>query len=778
GGPYFALGMLGVTLWTLAAGLDYAAIPIPTKVLFAKFETIGYNSAVALFTLFVLSYAGYDDWLNKPWVKIVFTSVPLSNILLAWTNDWHKWFWTEFTVSPFGDNVVVFHHGPGFIWVVMTGYLMTTIMVVNLWKAARRGSELSRRQARFLFGAILLPIFSNLIYLVNIPQISGVDWTSITFSLTGILFLIALYGTQLLDIIPVARHTMIEQMRDCILVLDAQDRILDFNPAAAENFGINRDYLGNPIQTAMARWPEIIELSSLMQNSSAQTTFQHGDQLKVFDMHLTELKDARGQIYGKLIVLSDVTRRYQAEQTLERRLSEIQELHENLQQTQAQLVEQQRALAKLEEREHLGRDLHDGVGQILGYIGMQSSAAQKLLEENDIAGSQISLSKVAEAAQQANRDVRDYILELKDGRVSAGKADFFEALQEYCQHIEQAYQFKIDLRLPETLPDVLASAEVETQLTYILREALHNARKHAGVPQAALIIKVDINMIQAMVEDFGKGMGGTYSGPERRKGRHFGMGIMRSRAEQVGGTLMIDTSPSRGTRITATLPRRLGEDNLARLRILLADDHPLFIDGMRNMLVLGGVEVVGIAKDGIEAQEMTRTLKPDMIVMDIQMPRMNGLEATSKIKAEMPDVKIVILTTSTEEADLFEALRAGASGYLLKGMSPKEFMTLLGEISLGEASFSADMAAKMLEILSRPELQASPTQPRDPLAVLTDRQRDVLSLVAQGLTYKEVGQKLFLSERTVKFHMGEILKRLQLKGRRELMEFTRDKKLE
>jgi two-component system NarL family response regulator len=174
---------------------------------------------------------------------------------------------------------------------------------------------------------------------------------------------------------------------------------------------------------------------------------------------------------------------------------------------------------------------------------------------------------------------------------------------------------------------------------------------------------------------------------------------------------------------------------------------------------------------------MARTLKPDLLIMDINMPRMNGLEATRLIRAEIPDLKIVMLTTSMEEENLFAALQAGAAGYLLKGMSADEFMTLLGEISFGEAIFSSDMAAKMLEIFARPDLQNSPTQPRDQLQILTERQRDVLSLVAQGLTYKEVGAHLFLTERTVKFHMGEILKHLQLKGRRELIELARQKKI-
>jgi len=461
---------------------------------------------------------------------------------------------------------------------------------------------------------------------------------------------------------------------------------------------------------------------------------------------------------------------------LKSELEERKQAETALREAQSQMVEKEQALAALNEREHLARDLHDGIGQMLGYISMQSDLALGQLQKNDTISAQQTLSKLADAAEQANRDVREYILGLKDDAFPAAQQDFFSALEQYCQHAQMEYHFNINMILPKIQPDVLASAEVETQLTYIVREALHNARKHSGASQASLTIDVDDEFVQAIVEDPGKGMGGTYSGPERRKGAHFGMGIMRSRAEEVGGSLYIDTSPVTGTRIIVRLPRRLAGVTFTQLRILLADDHPLFIDGVRNMLMLRGAQVVGIAKDGIEAVELARLLKPDLLIMDLNMPRMNGIEATRSIKAEMADLKIIILTTSMDEENLFAALSAGASGYLLKGMGVDEFMTMLGEVALGEAIFSSDMAAKMLEIFARPELQASPTQARDHLEALSERQRDVLSLVAQGLTYKEVGTHLFLTERTIKFHMAEILKRLQLKGRRELLEFTKRNK--
>lgn len=444
-----------------------------------------------------------------------------------------------------------------------------------------------------------------------------------------------------------------------------------------------------------------------------------------------------------------------------------------LREAQALIAEKEQLLAATKEREHLARDLHDGIGQTLGYMSMQIDLVQGLLQGDRQSGVKQMLSNLGDTARQTNREVREYILGLNKGARPAVQQEFFFTLQEYCRRIRQEYQFGIDLFLPETLPDVLASAAVETQLTYIIREALQNARKHSGSAQASLTIEVGDEFVQAVVEDTGTG----WSGTEHRKGAHFGMGVMRSRAEEVGGTLQVESLPEKGMRITARLPRKLAEENLSRLRILLADDHPLFIDGVQTMLLARGANVIGIAKDGIEALEITRALKPDLILMDINMPRMNGLEVTRSIKAEAPGIKIVMLTTSIDENDLFAALSAGAAGYLLKGMNADEFTTLLAEIAYGEALFSSDMAVKMLNIFARPELQISPTQPRDQFAGLNETQHNVLNMIAQGLTYKEIGTRLFLTERTVKYHMGEILKRLQLKGRRAAEEYARRRKM-
>jgi len=214
------------------------------------------------------------------------------------------------------------------------------------------------------------------------------------------------------------------------------------------------------------------------------------------------------------------------------------------------------------------------------------------------------------------------------------------------------------------------------------------------------------------------------------------------------------------------------------MKTLLVDDHPLFLDGLKNLLTLRGIEVVGTARDGMEALEKARTLHPEIILMDIIMPNLDGLAATRLIKAELPDVKIVMLTMSAEDEDLFEAIKCGACGYLLKTLDVDEFFSLFLGMTRGEVPLSPGLAGQVLEEFARQAMESKSIKPSEgKTEVLSARQIQVLTLVAQGLTYKEVGAKLCLAERTIKYHIGEIIERLHLENRSQAIQYARGMKL-
>ena len=199
-------------------------------------------------------------------------------------------------------------------------------------------------------------------------------------------------------------------------------------------------------------------------------------------------------------------------------------------------------------------------------------------------------------------------------------------------------------------------------------------------------------------------------------------------------------------------------------RVLLADDHALFRRGLASLLAAeGGFEVVGEAVDGQRALEMARALMPDVILMDVSMPVMDGLEATRRIKAEMPHARIVILTVSDGESCLFEAIRCGAEGYLPKRIDPQALYATLRGVARGEASVSRMMATRLLQGFARRARQPAPASAR--AAVLTAREKEVLEHVARGSSNEEIAAALAIAETAVKGHLKTILDSLHHENR-------------
>jgi len=205
------------------------------------------------------------------------------------------------------------------------------------------------------------------------------------------------------------------------------------------------------------------------------------------------------------------------------------------------------------------------------------------------------------------------------------------------------------------------------------------------------------------------------------------------------------------------------------MRVLIADDHALFRDGLRSLLEARGVEVVGEAANGTEAVEMARRERPDAVLMDLSMPIMGGLAATRLISAELPDVKVVVLTASEDDADLFEAIKSGAQGYLFKNLKADELIHLLEGVSRDEPALPPALARKLLGEFARP---ASGTQHRSP-DELTEREREVLELLVEGITSnRQLAERLVVTENTVKYHLRNILDKLHVQNRAQVVAYA------
>src|SRR3712207_1477979 len=207
----------------------------------------------------------------------------------------------------------------------------------------------------------------------------------------------------------------------------------------------------------------------------------------------------------------------------------------------------------------------------------------------------------------------------------------------------------------------------------------------------------------------------------------------------------------------------MSDDEL--LRVVLVDDHPIYRQGLAALLgSLGGVTVVGTAGDGGEAVDVARAEQPDVVVMDVQMPNLDGIEATRQIVAESPHIGVVVLTMSEDDETVFQAMRAGARGYLLKGAGQDEILRAIRSVDSGEAVFGAAIARRVAEFFAGGQ-SAAPTHYAFPQ--LTSREREILELLAAGRSNPQIATTLYLSPKTVRNNVSNIFTKLQVADRAE-----------
>ena len=210
------------------------------------------------------------------------------------------------------------------------------------------------------------------------------------------------------------------------------------------------------------------------------------------------------------------------------------------------------------------------------------------------------------------------------------------------------------------------------------------------------------------------------------------------------------------------------------MKVLLADDHALFRDGIRSLLEARGTEIVGEAENGRQAVELAMKLRPDVVLMDLNMPEMGGLAATRLLSADAPEVKVVVLTASEEDADLFEAIKSGAQGYLLKNLKAEELITMLDNVLHDEPALTPALARKLLGEFAKP----APTRHERASDELTDREREVLELLVHGVTSnRELAERLIVTENTVKYHLRNILSKLHLQNRAQVVAYALNNRL-
>ncbi|MGE5549420.1 MAG: histidine kinase N-terminal 7TM domain-containing protein, partial [Bacteroidota bacterium] len=746
GAKPFAILMATSAVWSIANALEMMGTDLPIKLFWANVQYICYNTVPVTWLVMTLQYTGQDRWLTRRRILLLLV-IPVLTVVFAWTNPWHGLMRRDIHLDTSGPFPVVGKtYGPWFwVFAAFSYPLMLTACGIHI-KAMLRMPRLYRWQSAVLLAGLVLPLLVNLSFTFKLSPLKY-DVAPAMFSLGGVFYAWGLFRFKLFDLLPAGRYLVIESMGDGMFIFDRHDRLADCNPAA-------RRIVGSPGEIIGLGAAEIFRSAAGLTASLAESTAGKSEvaveaegTTRIYGARWWPIADRRAGTIGRLLVLHDMTEAREA---------------------QREILRQQRITAAMAERESLARDLHDSLGQVLGYLNVQAQAVRKFLAAGQSAQADDYLLKMAAAAREAHTEVREFI----QGIMSPPPVEvgLWPAIQDMLRRFGEDCGLETSFAdIREAPPGPIAPA-AEAQILRIIREALNNIRKHAEARRVWITVEDGPAAARITIRDDGKGFD-----PAKVDGeKSFGLRIMRDRAAAAGSRLEIGSRPGEGATISVEIPYAGTERESAPaavaaglpqkrqvgrgMRVLLVDDHTLFLDGLASLLVANEIEVAGTARDGLEALQKARELKPDIIVMDIQMPRCDGLTATRAIKAEMPRVKIVMLTMAEQDEMLFEAIKSGASGYLLKDLDGDDFVEMLLGLERGEAPLSPGIAGRFLEEFGRMRNEAGAASPEKERidAELTPRQIEILTMTARGMTYKEIGVALGLSERSIKYHMGEI----------------------
>ncbi len=322
GGKTFVAMMGAVVWWTLFAALDAAAVEPALKIAFSMIEYAGTVSTAPLFLLFAMRWRVSDRRLPAAAVGMLWI-VPAATLVAVATNDWHRLFWTGFETSPVaGSNLLMYGHGPLFFVHIAYSFALTLAATVLLVRASLGAQRVFRLQTTALLAAALAPWIGIVFYLTPLNPFPGLDLVPLSFAVAGVLLLLALSRFRLLDLAPVALRQLFAGMTDALVVLNAEDRVVDINPAARQLFGVD----GNPVgreARSLAGWARMMPERWGPGEERIETTYP-GEPIRHLDMRVTPIAASAGRAAGRLVVIRDVTARREVELERERLIGELQ----------------------------------------------------------------------------------------------------------------------------------------------------------------------------------------------------------------------------------------------------------------------------------------------------------------------------------------------------------------------------------------------------------------------------------------------------------------------
>ena len=520
----FAIGSLLTALWAVGSVMEYAAIDLDTKITWVKFQALWQLPATTAITCFILEFTWPGRWLTRRNLILLFI-VPLLNVVTILTDDLHHLEWLGFGL----DGSVIPWYGPG-SWVFLA--YIYGLGIINLIVFAWMFVHAPEQRWPVIVMATG-QIAAGMIFLLEVAHISPPTLPIEILAIAGLflIYAIVLFGFHILSPVPLAHQMALQQMHTGLLVLDSRGRVASLNQSAERILRVPAGRaMGRPIQELLADYP----VESLVDAVGMEIELTLGTErggCRHYTLTTSALKDWWGMEAGRLLLLRDVTEQKQA---------------------QEKLIEQKKALATLEERERLARDLHDTLGQVLGYASMQVEAAAKLSRDGLGGAAAVQLDRLGGMIREAHADMREYILNLRTA--PSLQRPFFTVVQQYLESFTSNYDIQTDLTISPSLDGQTFSPDMQVQIFRIVQEALSNARKHSKARHVHVKFETEDGRVSVAIQDDGHGF--ARDSLKMVYGQHFGLQFMQERAGQLGGMLQVQSTPGKGTQVMLEVPTK------------------------------------------------------------------------------------------------------------------------------------------------------------------------------------------------------------------------------
>ncbi|WP_103945672.1 hybrid sensor histidine kinase/response regulator transcription factor [Bacillus sp. ok061] len=421
-----------------------------------------------------------------------------------------------------------------------------------------------------------------------------------------------------------------------------------------------------------------------------------------------------------------------------------------------QYVSQVERITLLEERDRISKDLHDTMGHSYTSIimGMETLRSELKTKEGER-----KLDSLLQLARNSMEEVRMYLHQMDLPQESLSLT---VTLQQLTEEFEK--HAKVNVRTRIIGEEYMVSKQSKLTMYRSLQESLTNAVRHGHSTEIIVSLHFEPQQIRLDVQDNGCGV------EEWKDG--FGLTAMKERVSQLQGRVIVYSKKGEGTLISCVLPRLVQLSN-EPIRLCIVDDHSFIRESLHTILDgQDGLQVVGMAEDGEQAVELCERLKPDLVLMDLEMSNLNGIRATKIIKGKWPDIRVLILSTFQDTKRAKEIIRNGADGYLLKSIDSRELAESIRLIYRGGTMIDQDLFHKMWDGNDEEESVGLKSDGKE--YGLTKRELEVLNLLSQGIRYKTIASKLYLSNGTVRNYASTLYDKLEVKNREEAVQKAKD----